>query len=463
MVDASHNPSYFDDARKVWEQAVLERSVDIWIEYLERIAVADFFSFLVAMGALGSNDTGSALPQWLHKMAGLSEDQIFEIVARDDHSIAIDERLAAASFNAWSERLRRLLRDTPIRDLPTTGAAQYFADQLSVAIIIGYRKTGSAVEITDLLVIQHPTALLDWMRALNAVQDTRQQDLLRRALYSRHKVIIQRNVLIHVDREFAEDVFGPTIDTLLLNDWLFDCIYAAQRTRDNEYLFEDTLTKAATLDSYDSGTDFLEIGCGNGLITAAWVRNEAKVRSFAAIDVSMSAVSTTYVNSVAQRRLHGASIADRGAFVVAPYNIQLVPKRNQLVVCNPPYVPVPPDLRLTRHHPLAAATVGTTLLAKVVSDVGGLVAPDGKLVIVISELASQELIANVPSDWTCTRVRKMAVPFQIEAVHGPESEQHLNWLIGQRGLRKLSERSEAYEHDIAVYLVEPPSAAMDLG
>jgi methylase of polypeptide subunit release factors len=337
--------------------------------------------------------------------------------------------------------------------MPDRGAAQYFADGLVLTVIVGFRRTGSAVEITDHLPIPRPTALLDWKKALDVAVTASQQDLLRRALHSRHKIVIQRNVLVYLDRENSDGVFGPSIDTVFLNDWLFDHAYRAQRVAGNDFLFEDTLTRPATALSYDSGKKFLEIGCGNGLLTASWVRNQARIKSFAAIDVSVSAISSTYHSVVAQRRLHRSSIASRGIFIVAPYRISNVQQGNDLVVCNPPYVPIPPGVDVSKLHHLTTATVGTDLLAQVISDVNILVAKGGELAVVISQLAYPELSASVPSGWTCQMVGSMTVPFNIEAIEGPTAAAHINWLESERGLRQVGGNHGSYEHDIAIYVL----------
>src|SRR5262249_47410356 len=159
--------------------------------------------------------------------------------------------------------------------------------------------------------IPNPEAYLDPLRALKHATTPAQLELLRRSLYSRHKIVIQRNTLIHIDRERSSSVFGPTIDTLFLNDWLHANRYALQRRPENALFFEDPVPRSATAESLESGVSFLEVGCGNGLLTASFARNEARVRSFAAIDINPDAVSATYENVAIQRQFSGSGIASR--------------------------------------------------------------------------------------------------------------------------------------------------------
>jgi methylase of polypeptide subunit release factors len=449
--DLHQVPKYPAASDKEWFRAMSEHDVDVWIEHLHRTQVADHFPFIARAGALGSVDD-ARIAQWVDTTSQMSEDQLFDLIKSDDNSWPTASRLAGATFNQWVSRVQDLIRDAPISKLPSEGAVQYFSDGLVVAIIVGYRRTGSAVEITETLTIPRPTAFLDWVRALQSATTIAQQDLVRRALYSRHKIVIQRNVLVYVDREQAVDVFGPSIDTVLLNDWLFDNVYMQERNSQNDFLFEDTLTRPATELSREGGKRFLEIGCGNGLLTATWIRNQARIASYGAIDVSVSAIMNSYLNSTAQRRLHGSSIADRGIFSVSPYSLDRVQQQNDLVVCNPPYIPLPPDSEVSKLHPLSKATVGTDLLLHVLRDVDQLVAPGGMLALVMSRLAEPELRANISNGWSCDMVRSMAVPFQIEAIRGPQSSDHLAWLVEERGLRRLSVDG-GYEHEIAIYIV----------
>ena len=119
-----------------------------------------------------------------------------------------------------AEQDETLLRTSPLPSLPTSGVVQYFADHLSASVLVGYERIGSTIQLGQSLAVPNPEAYLDPLRALQFARTPAQLELLRRSLYSRHKVVIQRNTLIHIDRERAPDVFGPTIDTLLLNDWL---------------------------------------------------------------------------------------------------------------------------------------------------------------------------------------------------------------------------------------------------
>jgi methylase of polypeptide subunit release factors len=191
----------------------------------------------------------------------------------------------------------------------------------------------------------------------------------------------------------------------------------------------------------------------NGLLTASFARNEAKIRSFATIDVSHAAVSATYENVATQRQLHGSAIAARGRFTIGYYSLDAVPMESALVVCNPPYLPSPPQqIRGAGAHPLSTATVGTELLEQVLKDSEALVAPHGELLMISSTLAEPEINEALPSSMRMEPVASRRVPFDIEAVRGEGERRYIDWLKNERGLETSN---RALFHNIAIYRVTP--------
>jgi methylase of polypeptide subunit release factors len=90
-----------------------------------------------------------------------------------------------------------------------------------------------------------------------------------------------------------------------LNEYLVQTRYEAHRTIQNSAYFEELLSRSISEETEREGTRFLEIGCGNRLMTATYAKNERSVRSICAIDISMEAVSATFRNSATQRRFPG--------------------------------------------------------------------------------------------------------------------------------------------------------------
>lgn len=442
-----------DLAGAAWSDALAEGDVEAWMEHLDRVEVADHFQFLQHQGATRWDGIQLSLHQWINDSSKFSADALLHRI-RGSNS-PVEERLAAATIARWRAAVERLLLDSHDATLPSRGIVQYFSDRLAVSVIMEFRRTGSTVELLGTFAFPNPLAFLDPLEALKYVEDSAQLSLLRASLYSRHKNVIHRNVLIHIDREVSGDVFGPSIDTLFLNDWLFENRYSRQRIPENMMHFEEAMTKSATLASQQAGTRFLEIGCGNGLLTATFAKNEAKIHAFAALDVSMSAVSVTHLNSARQRLLHRGVIGDRGLYITADYDPQILPQHNDLVVCNPPYVPFPqpyeqPNSRIGRR-----ATLGTDLLSRVVRDAPTLVSPaQGELVMVISELAEPELIESIPAGWTFTKESRCRVPFRLDSIDLHKDGDFLRWLCDERGLERADAGElEGYLHWIAIFRI----------
>ena len=357
-------------------------------------------------------------------------------------------KLQAVTFLRWQDKIQRILTDCDHYALPTSGVIQYFADNLAACILVGYRQIGAAVELENALAFPHPEAFFNPLEALRWVRTDSQRELLRRALFMRHKLLIHRNVLVVVDREEEPDVFGPSIDTLFLNEWLFNSRYTPQRIQENAEYFSDTVRRDLARESLESGRTFLEVGCGNGLITATFARNEARIKRITAIDVNLNAIQVTYRNSVRQRRFpQGLQLSSRSLFLLAEYSPEILPSGNDLVVCNPPYVPTHPDPRRS-HHSFYGATIGTDLLVSVASDTAQLIGSTGKLVLVISKMALPELERSIPSGFEVREVAEKEVPFDV----GParEDKEHLKWLQAERGLRKVG---RVWRHTIAIYIV----------
>jgi methylase of polypeptide subunit release factors len=438
--------SWVDRTSDEWNEASNANDRDIWVEHLDRVPVCDFFPVLVEEEALLKGTRQRTLSQWLNHMGGRRVADVED----EARSAASHLKLAAATYLRWIDRIETLLKTSRLPNLPSSGVVQYFTDHLAATVLIGYKRIGSTIQLENLLAIPNPEAYLDPLRALKFAETPAQLELLRRSLYSRHKIVIQRNTLVHIDRERAHDVFVPTIDTLFLNDWLHANRYAQQRMEANDVYFEDPVPREPTMRTIAEGQTFLEIGCGNGLLTASFAKNEAKIRAIAAIDVSHAAVSATYENAATQRHFHGSGISARAHFITGRYKLEIVPLESDLVVCNPPYIPELPGARGTRAHPLASATIGTTLLEQVLRDSPRLISASGELLMISSTLAEPEIRGSLPSKMNLVEVARRLVPFDIEAVRGEGEDEHISWLRAERGLEM---RGKNLVHNIAIFRV----------
>lgn len=442
-----------------WQRAIDQNFVDIWTEYLDRVDISDHFSFLEKLKVLSARGKIAPIHEWLNELGSLELSDLQERIL--DGNLPIRDRLTVATFVRWTDRLRHILRNSADESLPNKGILQYFSDDLATCVLVGYRRPGSTVELESFLAFPDPSIFLDPLSALAHARTDQELELLRQSLLNRHKIVIHRNVLTRIDRESEADVFGPSIDTLVLNEWLFKNRYFDERTIENAIYFEELIPFEAAQKSELLGSTFLEIGSGNGLLTATFARNESKIKRISAIDSSISAIVATYRNSSRQRRLpRGGAIGDRGRYIVARYEASAVPQKNDLVVCNPPYIPLPPGPPSIRsQHPLARATLGTDLLKAVIRDASLLLNPNGKLVMVISEMAEEVLKGSVPDGFSAKVVDTRRVVFDVGPVRGDKAL--LKWLKSQGKLSQSSGGRHSYSHNIKVYVVESNTEKMD--
>ena len=436
--------AYLDES--TFTKAVQEADVEVWAEHLDRSDMSDQFDTLVHHRMVVDSVGDQQVHEWINQLAKSARNDLDSVLLSSESSLI--SKLQAVTFLRWQDKIQRILVDCDHYALPISGVVQYFADNLAACILVGYRQIGAAIELENALAFPHPEAFFDPLEALRWARTDSQRELLRRALFMRHKLLIHRNVLVVVDREEEPDVFGPSIDTLFLNEWLFNSRYEAQRTQENAEYFSDTVRRDLARESFESGHTFLEVGCGNGLLTATFARNEARIKRIAAIDVNLNAIQVTYRNSIRQRRFpRELQLSNRSLFLVARYSSEILPNRNDLVVCNPPYIPTHPDPRRS-HHSFYGATMGTHLLESVTSDAAQLIGPAGKLVFVISKLALPELERSVPVGFDISKVDEKEVPFDVGPVR--EDKELLKWLRAERGLKKVG---RSWRHSIAIYVV----------
>jgi methylase of polypeptide subunit release factors len=330
-------------------------------------------------------------------------------------------------FDLWEQfrsTLIQLLRKSrKMGEIPSAGGLQVFICGLNKCLLIAYEEIGETAKFKLIKIIHNPKALFDfWEETNNADADTRNR--LKEFLVSGYKLVIHRGILIHIDRRKDFDVFGPSIDTLILAEVLAQQVFES-----------DLKSKTA-----------LEIGCGNGLLTTALASYGKYLHELFAIDINFEAISCTKRN-----------VFSNDGFLTRPTNLffvngwfqpDLFNRKFDLVVCNPPYIPVPPTLILetTRVGEYFQAVGGTSLLETVLKSVPKLLMPGGKLLLMASSLSLQDTLRLVPPMCEIERPfgeEGQEVEFDVEAVlHNPD---WLSFLITERG---LISRGKLYFHKL---------------
>lgn len=232
---------------------------------------------------------------------------------------------------------------------------------------------------------------------------------------------------------------------------------------DTLHMINDVVVDGRFSEGFD---DILDIGCGTGVLGIALALNNPhrqRVKtSVAFTDWLLTPLLWTAINwTLNSPKLSGA---------VAKYKVGLGgqlasrTRRYGLVVCNPPYLPIPQRFHKLR---MSSAVAGTDLLEAVIRQApsigervyvsySGLVEPEAH---VAATSGNVELVPLLEAGH--------AVPFRVS--HALESAGYVKWLVRHRGLGSKTRAGFHYWHDVCTYRVErapernapenPPSTA----
>lgn len=157
---------------------------------------------------------------------------------------------------------------------------------------------------------------------------------------------------------------------------------------------------------FAAGREVLDIGTGSGALAIA-AAARAGASAVTAVDLSLRSVVATWLNS----RLHRARVSVRRGDLFAP----VVGRQFGLVVANPPYVPSEgstlPRHRIARSWD--AGPDGRVLLDRICAGVSDVLAPDGDVLLVHSELCGTQrtLDALAAAGLRAHVVARASVPF----------------------------------------------------
>lgn len=150
------------------------------------------------------------------------------------------------------------------------------------------------------------------------------------------------------------------------------------RTQEDTSLLREVLRRRGQV----AGRSVLDVGSGTGALGIEACR--AGAAELTAIDLSRRSVLASWLNS----RLHGFRATVRRGDLFAP----VAPRRFDLVLANPPYVPafglLPPRHRMARCWD--AGPNGRLLLDRICAGVTSVLNEDGALLLVQSELADEQ-------------------------------------------------------------------------
>lgn len=439
-----------DFLQDAWDSA-LKDGADYWLERLERLDVFDGVEFAYQA-------------QPAHRRAAESLEDILRLHFRlETRPSVIDDSdrafaLLVHTIERLADRIRgameRALDEDDLRPIPSEGVLQYFADDLAFCLYISYRApNNNAFHVKDILPVPNPALFMDPVAVVAQARSNAELEVARKAMYSRHKTVLLRNTLVHVDREASPSTFGPTIDTLLISDWLLTNRFAHQRSDlHNAIYYQDPMGHSASDAIARTGQRILDVGTGSGMILATFAKNEAMLHSFDAVDPSLDAINAAYRNTYRQRQVQGGWIGDRGTYTVGKFAPERVTTPYDIVVCNPPYIPIP-DGNHVEPDRFTDATLGTSLLELLLQS-SRRVYDHGCMYLIISNTAKQTLHTHVPVGFVPSPVTSRTVPFQVESAHLDDRPDYVQYLkrLGLAIKRPRSGKPQ-YMHEVIVYSV----------
>jgi methylase of polypeptide subunit release factors len=301
----------------------------------------------------------------------------------------------------WQDLVRRLtLKLTEAFQriaLPARGAILCFFAGAELSVVVRYQRyPNRGIKFEPIAVEEHPDGLFELVRLFAAATPI-QRNRLKAAALSPAKLVFQQGVLVHVDR-LSEDVFGPTIDTVILAELLAQWVDA----------------RAPNLP-----VAVLEVGPGSGLLTSVLALAVGVERIYA-IDINPAAVSCTLKNL----EINGATLeAARPQICIRAERFKAgeFAEKVDLIVCNPPYIPDAPSLGVegASGYLLAVGDDDFKLYRDLLGALEGLLLPGGRLLLMMSSVSAADVEKLIPDQFQVApayRGEGWRVPLDVDVV-----------------------------------------------
>lgn len=389
------------------------------VDYLSLVSLPEFETFM--MHQLGSDELQKKLGfrnvlGWLTSASSNHPSSAMRI-----KDISLHELI---KFPVFIDKLRReiwhaieqmILSARQEHMLPDAGTILYFTGDLVYSYVITYHMHFDRPVIEILGRISHPKGVCD-IEDIRLLPTQRSRNRAKSFLTSGHKVVAQNGVLTHVDRRYDKNVFGPTIDTLLLA----------------KILFQD--------DSCKSAVSFVEVGSGSGHISATAAVSLPNLEYFSAFDISEFATSCTVRNIRSNiRYMKAGKIKDYKEFMVifGAYEKNVFRRKFDLAVSNPPYIERRRPAQDIFEERFTEAVAGTELIDNLIASLPSLLTDEGRLLLMMSSVTGDPKNLRLPDGF---RVRPalpdlsdgIEVPFDVEEVL--DQEEWLSDLLDSRAI-----------------------------
>ncbi|MEX0813178.1 MAG: methyltransferase [Chitinophagales bacterium] len=299
--------------------AVEENSFEDWISYVNdslHDGFLNIFASKYGLKALNSVGYGNL------KDFFLDIDNFKKTSTNPNHEM---DKIGMVLYYAWEALSKNITHHISnsrnIMNIPASGGLLIYVAGMHFCIISRFHRYKTGLEVID--AIDEPQSVFDFWGSINQAGMS-SRNMLKEILSTGHKLIYHRGILIHVDKRKDVQVFGPSIDTILMNEVL--C----------QYYFEEEKTNSKAT----------EIGCGNGLLSISTVKNQNGLDQLDIVDVNFNAIYCTHKNlysNLTKHQIDNKTIS----FICGKFSTQVLKCKYDLAICNPPYIPLPKSNRKT--------------------------------------------------------------------------------------------------------------------
>lgn len=363
-----------------------------------------------------------AAPRWIDSLhrPGASSNTQSEILRIAWEAVTDQVMVALHEARRKSERL-------PLGGVPAEGGVLAFVDGLELCLVMRYRFVSDLPELSVIATIPHPRSVFDIVDDLIR-RDHPTKNELKQILQSSHKLVWHRGILGHVDRQFEQTVFGPSIDTL--------------------YVAEVLARRFGLHVGGETVRNVLEVGTGSGFLLAGLMRN-VEPECLLGIDSDAGATACTARNVAINMPEPTTWDGAPPAVMLSPFREELLAMPFDLVVCNPPYIPEPPGRTPTTLGHRGSAVAGLDLIDSLLEAAPRLLSdPNGEMLLLVSSVTPPSYVEDrLPdgfescSDSNVTQGR--SVLFEVEEIF--DLPVHLKFLETSGGIRR---EGSNYMHDL---------------
>ena len=366
----------------------------------------------------------SSLPEWLLREATWNSERL-----TPGKGLLASERLLNSLWQELSLRISRSMEAVRREvDIRRSGAVICFPGSVGLSILVSYSDTSAsgAVSLKPLAVTENPQGMLD-LESYFKNSQTQVKAAIKSAALSVDKIIYQHGAIVHVDRQ-KENVFGPTIDTVIIADIL----------------------RRDIIESGSRSLSVLEIGPGSGLISVV-VAKLSNVDRLVSIEINHEAATCTLKNC----KINGLSPGGFNKDICVraeKFAPQSMAEEFDYIVCNPPYIPEVPSIEKLRASGYGAAIGGLDLYTDIFECLALLMSGSGKALMMMSSVSISFALSTLPGDYEVVEALpegRRKVPLDLDLLW--ERPDWRSWLIEQ-GLIEVGADDQMYHWLIPMWV-----------